>query len=480
MKKTTILIALLLLVTMISGCNNEKGNNIHIGVMEERNNQLSIGDFSRSDELTLLNNLYRGLFEIDQHQQVVPVLAEDYYYNEDGTMLTIAIGDNHTWSDGTPVTAEDAKNTLVAAMEGTGKYAYQYSYIASHLEEPIRINEEGLLEIDLQRSFVDFHKVLAMPIFYPVKNPEDPLAGPFSASFTVETSESDRIILVPDSERAGAEGIVTESVIFSYGLGQEELIEKYNSNDFDVMFSEETITDSRAMIDTAPGIRLLWLNSLKDLFSDQAARHTLAESIDSRQLVRKLKNSEEELQGIYPDAFRETDVYPERPDFEPYLFEGQSLQMLVFESETNRKVADAIKEQVEENTDLSISLQFEEADRYLERLRNADFDLALETWEADYFGKNAFFELFRNPLSSPLNLSAVIDPEKNQLQADVNRISDLESREEIFKQIEALIYEKSPAVFLTQNVEKEFHIQRIKNVIINPIYKYHRYDQVTY
>ncbi len=64
-EKNFLLWTLILLTLFITGCNNEKGNNLYIGAEGNYNEELN---------LTLLNNLYIGLFEYDANNKVTPVL----------------------------------------------------------------------------------------------------------------------------------------------------------------------------------------------------------------------------------------------------------------------------------------------------------------------------------------------------------------------------------------------------------------------
>ena len=213
------------MVLLLAGCSNEKGNNLYIGV--EGSNALgsSLGQIIRDDQLTLINNLYKGLFEVSEDNKVIPVLVESFTYSEDGRIITLNIKEGFMWSDNTPITAENVVSGLKNNIANDqGKFSYQYKYLDRKVEDNIRVNEDKQVEIYLSKEFTDFEKVLAMPIFYPVLNTEDPLVGPFSGDFVVEKKTKDKIILAPrDKEKAITEK-KTESVVFEYSLGKEKLL----------------------------------------------------------------------------------------------------------------------------------------------------------------------------------------------------------------------------------------------------------------
>ena len=479
-RKAYIILAVsVLCLVMITGCSNEKGNNVHIGVAEDHYKGLAAKDYERSDQLTVLHNLYRGLFEIE-NMRVVPVLVKEYRYNNDATQLIININENYLWSDGSPLTSDQVIESLLALENAQGRYSYQVQNIDWSLEEPITINEDHQIVVNLSRPNPYFHKLLAMPIFYPVKNTSDPLAGPFTGAFIVGEQSDNKLVLVPDSGRENAESIVTESIIITYGHGAETLSEKYSNRDFDVAFSQVHLQDGSTQKIVAPAIRLLWINSMSEPFADQNARQTLTDAINASRIVRELNNSEQELQGIYPSLFRKEAKESIAVDFDTHSFEGFSIRMLSLDDKTHRIVAEKIKEQLSQTDVADIIIEYAAPDEFYQKIRSADFDLALDQWEADIYGKYPFFELFRNPLHNPVNASALIIPEINVLQNELVTTSDPADREKIYAELERLIKEVAPAAFISEGYEKELYIQRIKNATVNPIYVTVRFDDVRY
>src|SRR5690554_3268728 len=58
-------------------------------------------------------NLFVPLVSYDfVEEQVAPAGAESWTVSEDGTVYTFTIQDDWTWSDGTPVTAQDYANSF--------------------------------------------------------------------------------------------------------------------------------------------------------------------------------------------------------------------------------------------------------------------------------------------------------------------------------------------------------------------------------
>lgn len=458
LKKFSIML-LIILSLFIAGCNNEKGNNLYIGVEGEEN---------EAARLTLMENLYIGLFEYNGTNDVEPILAESFYYDETGKKMFIKINEGFLWSDGSPITVNDVVTGLQNNIRNASdKYSYQYKYLDNKVPENIKVNEEGLLEITLSREFTDFEKVLAMPIFYPVMNSEDFLNGPYSGDFVVEKNSGDKIVLVPrDPEKAISEN-KTETIVFEYFSDKEKLVKGFQDKSLDILFPKSTLEEVKGEKNTNPGIKLLWLNSRSKVLNNIEARKTIYEDIDK-------------ILGIYPKVYRKDTVIEKIELKGNYDFQNNTLDLLVLDSPEELKAGEKIKEQLTKNNNLAIQILAKPLEEYVQELRAGNFDLALEFFEGDYHGKNAYFELFKNPLNNPLNVSGIIEPEINNLQNQVNRIKDSEERELLFQELEKKIIEIVPAIIISEGIEKEIYIQRVKNIVINSIYNYHDYSNVKY
>ena len=62
---------------------------------------------SFTNELDILALIYEGLTSLDEHQMTVPAAAESWDYNADATQITFHLREGLTYSDGSPLTAEN-------------------------------------------------------------------------------------------------------------------------------------------------------------------------------------------------------------------------------------------------------------------------------------------------------------------------------------------------------------------------------------
>src|SRR5699024_1630495 len=65
-------------------------------------------------------NIFSRLVKIDGDEKVVPDLAKEWDFSEDGTTITFDLHENVKWHDGKEFSCSDVKFTLESIMEKTG------------------------------------------------------------------------------------------------------------------------------------------------------------------------------------------------------------------------------------------------------------------------------------------------------------------------------------------------------------------------
>ena len=176
------------------------------------------GDFALPDPAivddsitsNVLAQCYDGLYKLDKDGNVVANLAEDLpTISEDGLTYTIKLKDGLTWSDGTPLTAEDFVWSWKRAMTTEGYYTnFMYGYIAGTTGEDgnpytnmedldanmgVRAVDDTTIEITLKMAAPYFTSMLTNTVFYPVKQDEVG-SDPSSSEWAQNASADDPIV----------------------------------------------------------------------------------------------------------------------------------------------------------------------------------------------------------------------------------------------------------------------------------------------
>ena len=194
--------ALAMVATTLAGCG---GNGDITAESGKTNLTVAVGgDFALPDPAIVDDSItanvvaqcYDGLYKLDKDGNVVANLATDLpEISEDGTVYTIKIKDGLTWSDGTPLTAEDFVWSWMRAMTTQGYYTnFMYNYIAgtTHMVEKdgkqvempytdmadleknmgVKAVDDTTIQITLKMSAPYFTSMLTNTVFYPVNKNE--------------------------------------------------------------------------------------------------------------------------------------------------------------------------------------------------------------------------------------------------------------------------------------------------------------------
>ncbi len=148
-------------------------------------------------EIDILQLAYEGLTRLDATLQTVPGAAESWAYSDDATQITFTLRPNLTYSDGSPLTAENFRYAIERTCdpETAGEYQYLLFEIVGCAEfanlatdddgEPREFTPEEYdaaqdalgatvvddltLQIDLTNPAPYFHTIASLWPFFPVK-----------------------------------------------------------------------------------------------------------------------------------------------------------------------------------------------------------------------------------------------------------------------------------------------------------------------
>jgi oligopeptide transport system substrate-binding protein len=138
-------------VTMYDGpLAADQEMSIPIGVVTNFDPGVAFGD----DEIYLFYNLYEGLVRIDNVTgEVVPGVAESWEINEDASEYTFHIRQGVTWSDGTPLNANDFAYSIARVLDP--EVASQYTpAVTSYIKngEAIENGEMDISELGVKAT----------------------------------------------------------------------------------------------------------------------------------------------------------------------------------------------------------------------------------------------------------------------------------------------------------------------------------------
>ena len=398
------------------------------------------------------------LLTFDENGEVEYRAAESYEVSEDKRVWIFHLREDALWSDGTPVTSGDFRNTIERALDpasgsGYAVYLFPIENAEEIYDQEVSMDTLGVdtpddhtLVFRLEEPCVYFLDLLRLPVYTPScakyadsvdsgwdKDPETSLAnGPFMLAeyvpdqyFVLEKNESywnqdavhlDRIIYrFFDDTQAMAAAYETGEVDVAVSL-PSSVMELYEGRD-DLLVTEQIAT------------RYIYFNLDVEPFDDVRVREAFNLAIDREELCRILgedteptynlvakymvdKNTgmrfvDEAEQPFEENAERARELLAEAgyPDGEGFPETTYSYPTLEMDSDT----AQVIREQLKKNLNIDIELKAQELQANYSSRHAGDFDLCRMNWTADFADPYTYLSMLLS--NSTYNCSGIHDEE---------------------------------------------------------------------
>ena len=242
----------------------------------------------------LFSLIYQGLFFVNNSNEAVPILCKNYKYSTDYRTFTFFLMDDATFSDGTPVTAEDVLATYTAAMDST-----YYSGRFVHVKQ-VLISEEGGISFKLSNPIADLPLLLDVPIIKASQiDAEYPLgSGPyiFENSMTGAQLRRNRAWWCEDSARNLA--VTASAIPLVAAESTTHIRDQFEFSDVGVVCTDpcsDSYADYRCdrelwTCDNGVFLFLACNVAYSDVFSNQTLRAALTYAIDRAALAADYYN----------------------------------------------------------------------------------------------------------------------------------------------------------------------------------------------
>lgn len=288
--------------------------------------------FNLSIENVIMSEMFVGLLTVDAAGRNIPGLAETWTLSPDGKTYRFTLRRNLVWSDGVPITADDAAFGLRRAVDP--KTQGQFSSFLSMIENASAIaagkmppETLGVSAIDARTLEIRMNRpsptllffLSGWPITYPVpkhvvtKNPGTwtrpeniAVSGPYTlASWRL----NDNVKLVKNPRFYDAANVKVDDVFFYPTVDDAASLNRFRAKELDMntRFAANQIDWLRknlpdeTKVNPAMAITYLTLNLKRKPFDDARVRRALALGIDREAITGKLlRNGEQPSCGIVP------------------------------------------------------------------------------------------------------------------------------------------------------------------------------------
>ena len=450
---------------------------------------------------TISSFLNEGLTKVNPETKVVePALAEKWEVSEDGLEWTIHLKDGLKWSDGSDLTANDFKYAWLRALDPNvaSEYAYMLFPIkngenfnsgkVSSDEVGIEVVDAKTLKVTLENPTPYFDTLLGFATYYPVNQKfveekgdnyaleADTLIS--SGAYVVKSWEhNSSMILEKNPNYYNKDKIDIDTVVIKFIKDSASALNAFKNDEVDLLeitqeqYPEFKDNKNVDLVDTAQ-VWYLSFNTTNDVLKNAKVRKALLQAIDKETIVSSLFNNINKpvynfvpsgvgVNGTDGKDFTEQ-VGTLGAKFNPdeakqLLAEGlkelglqsmPKISIIVNDGGLNKKIAETLQENFRVNLGIEVDVELIAFKERLQRMHNANYDIALAGWSADYLDPMTYLDLFVS--NSGNNHGKYSNPQYDALIKEAKTTNDPNKRFEAFKKAEEIIAKDVPIAPLFQ------------------------------
>ena len=389
---------------------------------------------SVAEEISIVKQLFRGLFTYDEELNVVPAVALELPtkanggISEDGLTYTIKLRTDATWSDGAPVTAGDFAYAFQRLFDPeAGAQGYYFSFYtaiegaeaAAFGEGPISdVQVSALDEYTLQIQLVQEQSTLpvllalwsASPLRQDVieqygdawTEPGNLIGnGPFVLA---QYAPEQRVVLEANPNYWGDDQPTLQRIVYRIIPEDSAALLAYQNNEIDVTVIPPA--DSARFEGDPEQVRYAQLETFAILYNHQQAPfdnllvgRAFSRAIDRDAYVRVVRGGvgaaalswlPPGMPGSNADVGADLGFDPEAAQAllaEAGYVDGEGFPAITFtiaDDATNRLTAEFLQGQLSENLGIDVKIETLEEDVFFDRLFEGDFQMSWLSWFADY------------------------------------------------------------------------------------------------
>jgi oligopeptide transport system substrate-binding protein len=464
----------------------------------------------------ILDNVMEGLYRLDPQENPIPAAAESVDISDDGLTYTFTLRDGLKWSNGDPVTSQDFKYAWLRALDPdtAGQYAYILSTFIKGADEfntgkgsaedvAIETPDEKTLEVTLVGPSPFWLGLTSFFTYYPQNQKfveqqgeqyaQNAEALIYNGPYTLTEFEATQgATVVKNDNYWDAGNVALQKVEMPIVKETDTAVNLYENGELDEVEIDSDYVDeykgspdffSQSLFVTwylVPQLSMPIFQNLNVLRAFQVGfnKQALTDQI--------LNNGSEPATGYVPtgmagpgdQTFREAQG-PVQPGYDPEqakeLFqkgveevgENPTIEYLCYDDSVNRDIATFLQQEWEK-MGAKISINVQPFDRALDLQAAGDFQLAMQSWIADYNDPMTFLDLFEP--GSAFNTSNYENERYGQLISDARTETDEAARMDMLLEAERILVEEDAAA---TGVYFEGEVKLVRPIIEN--YVDHKY-----
>ncbi|MBE7147507.1 peptide ABC transporter substrate-binding protein [Bacillus mycoides] len=483
-KKSHLMVMALVTSLLLTACNNKANKSeteakkqvLNVTVSEE----IPSLDTTKTMDGTsahVMQNIFEGLYVLDDQDQPIPAVAKSFKRSEDGKKYTFDLRKDAKWSNGDSVTANDFMFAWRRAVshETASQYAYMLFYVKNAKEinkgtKPldelgVKVINDYKLEVELEQPIPYFLQLLALPIYLPQHESFlkeqgqnyalEPSNLIYNGPFVLEKWKHEQEFqLKKNATYWDQKKVKLDEINFHIVKDTMTAVNLYEAGDLDrVPINSQVVDkykgDKELHMSSDPGIAMLRFNEKNNALANKKVRQAISLALNKDDFVAHfINNGAKPANGLVPVGHvnEETgkDFRKENGDISSYDLQNAKkvweeakkelgveqvkLEFLTFEQDNAKRMAEYIKGDLEKNLQgLTIQIKQQPFKQKLQLEQTGDYDISMVNWGPDYKDPISYLELFTtgNPNNkmnySNLHYDELIKKAKSDLVLDQNK-----------------------------------------------------------
>ncbi|HHK5533047.1 TPA: peptide ABC transporter substrate-binding protein [Bacillus mobilis] len=450
-KKSHLMVMALVTTLLLTACNNKANKSdteakkqvLNVTVSEEIPS-LDTAKTMDGTSAHVMQNIFEGLYVLDDQDQPIPAVAKSFKRSEDGKKYTFDLRKDAKWSNGDSVTANDFMFAWKRAINP--ETASQYAYMLFHVKNAKEINQGTMaldnlgvkaindykLEVELEQPIPYFLQLLALPIYLPQhesflkeqgKNYAlEPSNLIYNGPFVLEKWKHEQEFqLKKNASYWDEKKVKLDEINFQIVKDTMTAVNLYEAGNLDRVpinsqFVDKYKGNKELHMSSEPGMAMLRFNEKNNALANKKVRQSISLALNKEDFVAHfINNGAKSASGLVPAGHinEETgkDFRKENGDLSPYDLQNAkkiwteakkelgvdevNLEFLTYEQDNAKRMAEYIKGDLEKHLQgLTIQIKQQPFKQKLQLEQAGDYDISMANWGPDYKDPISYLELF--------------------------------------------------------------------------------------
>ncbi|EOQ33443.1 MULTISPECIES: peptide ABC transporter substrate-binding protein [Bacillus] len=450
-KKSHLMVMALVTTLLLTACNNKANKSdteakkqvLNVTVSEEIPS-LDTAKTMDGTSAHVMQNIFEGLYVLDDQDQPIPAVAKSFQRSEDGKKYTFDLRKDAKWSNGDSVTANDFMFAWKRAInaETTSQYASMLFYVKNAKEINkgtmpldalgVKVINDYKLEVELEQPIPYFLQLLALPIYLPQhesflkeqgKNYAlEPSNLIYNGPFVLEKWKHEQEFqLKKNATYWDQKKVKLDEINFQIVKDTMTVVNLYEAGDLDRVpinsqFVDKYKGNKELHMSSDPGIAMLRFNEKNNALANKKVRQSISFALNKEDFVAHfINNGAKPASGLVPAGHvnEETgkDFRKENGDLSSYDLQNAkkiweeakkelgveqvNLEFLTFEQDNAKRMAEYIKGDLEKHLQgLTIQIKQQPFKQKLQLEQTGDYDISMANWGPDFKDPISYLELF--------------------------------------------------------------------------------------